>query len=139
MTGDIFNKMKGQVTCSAEGPSGGPTIPLDCEAWGLAPWVDTLAPAESYVKPEDLESKIKRRSAELWKRQKRGGFISGKEKNLLNTERRGFGIPVEPIKRGEFELGRNESCPCGSGKKFKKCCIGKFPDGSDPRFTLEWR
>ena len=22
-------------------------------------------------------------------------------------------------------LGRNEPCPCGSGKKFKKCC-GKF-------------
>jgi preprotein translocase subunit SecA len=21
--------------------------------------------------------------------------------------------------------GRNEPCPCGSGKKFKKCCIGK--------------
>lgn len=22
-------------------------------------------------------------------------------------------------------VGRNEPCPCGSGKKFKKCCIGK--------------
>ena len=22
--------------------------------------------------------------------------------------------------------GRNESCPCGSGKKFKKCCMGQF-------------
>jgi uncharacterized protein YecA (UPF0149 family) len=21
-------------------------------------------------------------------------------------------------------IGRNELCPCGSGKKFKKCCIG---------------
>jgi len=21
--------------------------------------------------------------------------------------------------------GRNDSCPCGSGKKFKKCCEGK--------------
>ena len=21
------------------------------------------------------------------------------------------------------EIGRNESCPCGSGKKFKKCCM----------------
>ena len=23
------------------------------------------------------------------------------------------------------KIGRNEHCPCGSGKKFKKCCIGK--------------
>src|SRR5690625_778197 len=23
------------------------------------------------------------------------------------------------------KIGRNEPCPCGSGKKYKKCCIGK--------------
>lgn len=23
------------------------------------------------------------------------------------------------------EAGRNEPCPCGSGKKHKKCCMGK--------------
>lgn len=23
------------------------------------------------------------------------------------------------------KIGRNEACPCGSGKKFKKCCLGK--------------
>ncbi len=23
------------------------------------------------------------------------------------------------------KAGRNEACPCGSGKKFKKCCYGK--------------
>ena len=22
--------------------------------------------------------------------------------------------------------GRNDPCPCGSGKKFKKCCLEKF-------------
>ena len=24
-----------------------------------------------------------------------------------------------------MKFGRNDSCPCGSGKKYKKCCIGK--------------
>jgi hypothetical protein len=24
-------------------------------------------------------------------------------------------------------VGRNNPCPCGSGKKFKKCCMGKYP------------
>ena len=23
------------------------------------------------------------------------------------------------------ETGRNDPCPCGSGRKFKKCCLGK--------------
>ncbi|MGK5094457.1 SEC-C metal-binding domain-containing protein [Deltaproteobacteria bacterium TL4] len=25
----------------------------------------------------------------------------------------------------QFTVGRNDPCPCGSGKKFKKCCIGE--------------
>jgi uncharacterized protein len=25
------------------------------------------------------------------------------------------------------KTGRNDPCPCGSGKKYKKCCLGKLP------------
>ncbi len=25
------------------------------------------------------------------------------------------------------DIGRNDPCPCGSGKKYKKCCGGKTP------------
>ncbi len=28
----------------------------------------------------------------------------------------------EPVRREEPKVGRNDPCPCGSGKKFKKCC-----------------
>ncbi len=28
----------------------------------------------------------------------------------------------EPVVRGAPKVGRNDHCPCGSGKKFKKCC-----------------
>ena len=28
----------------------------------------------------------------------------------------------EPYRRTQPKVGRNEPCPCGSGKKFKKCC-----------------
>ena len=28
----------------------------------------------------------------------------------------------EPIRREEPKVGRNDPCPCGSGKKYKKCC-----------------
>ncbi|MDR1204861.1 MAG: DnaJ domain-containing protein [Peptococcaceae bacterium] len=30
--------------------------------------------------------------------------------------------PAEPIRRIGPKVGRNDPCPCGSGKKFKKCC-----------------
>jgi len=40
-------------------------------------------------------------------------------------ERHGFARPVSrgeiPV-RSSFEPGRNDPCPCGSGKKYKKCC-----------------
>ena len=27
-----------------------------------------------------------------------------------------------PVRRETPKVGRNELCPCGSGKKFKRCC-----------------
>ena len=31
-------------------------------------------------------------------------------------------MPSEPV-RSASKIGRNEPCPCGSGKKYKKCCL----------------
>jgi uncharacterized protein YecA (UPF0149 family) len=31
----------------------------------------------------------------------------------------------KPVKRDEAKVGRNDPCSCGSGKKFKQCCINK--------------
>lgn len=33
-------------------------------------------------------------------------------------------VVQEPIKRDAAKVGRNDPCPCGSGKKYKKCCGG---------------
>ncbi len=30
--------------------------------------------------------------------------------------------PVQQVVRGAAKVGRNDPCPCGSGKKYKKCC-----------------
>ncbi|QNM97030.1 DUF1186 domain-containing protein [Chitinimonas koreensis] len=30
--------------------------------------------------------------------------------------------PQQPVRREEPKVGRNDPCPCGSGKKYKKCC-----------------
>ena len=34
-------------------------------------------------------------------------------------------LEKEPVKRTAPKVGRNDPCPCGSGKKFKQCCMGK--------------
>ncbi|RLD42147.1 MAG: hypothetical protein DRI89_08020 [Bacteroidetes bacterium] len=34
-------------------------------------------------------------------------------------------IPITEPVRTDPKIGRNEPCPCGSGKKYKKCCMNK--------------
>jgi uncharacterized protein YecA (UPF0149 family) len=32
--------------------------------------------------------------------------------------------PPPPVENKFKTVGRNDPCPCGSGKKYKKCCLG---------------
>lgn len=34
----------------------------------------------------------------------------------------GHALPPDTYRRETPKVGRNEPCPCGSGKKYKKCC-----------------
>jgi SEC-C motif-containing protein len=34
----------------------------------------------------------------------------------------GEAVAPKPVVRSTPKVGRNDPCPCGSGKKFKKCC-----------------
>jgi preprotein translocase subunit SecA len=38
------------------------------------------------------------------------------------TESRAEAVNLEPIRNLGGKVGRNDPCPCGSGKKFKNCC-----------------
>lgn len=46
---------------------------------------------------------------------------------LLELQSRYKEMKVEPTKeqllRNPARIGRNEKCPCGSGSKFKHCCL----------------
>lgn len=37
------------------------------------------------------------------------------------------------VKAKPVQAGRNEPCPCGSGKKFKRCCLR-----SEPTAESDW-
>ncbi|GHU77299.1 hypothetical protein FACS1894188_11300 [Clostridia bacterium] len=36
---------------------------------------------------------------------------------MMSTQKR-----HEAMNPGTYKVGRNDPCPCGSGKKYKKCC-----------------
>jgi len=46
---------------------------------------------------------------------------------LWHREAEGAKTPPRPAARTQANprIGRNDPCPCGSGKKYKKCCMGK--------------
>ena len=31
--------------------------------------------------------------------------------------------PLLPVRRDDAKVGRNDPCSCGSGKKYKQCCM----------------
>ena len=36
-------------------------------------------------------------------------------------------VPNDPYVNPLRAVGRNDPCPCGSGEKYKRCCLGKLP------------
>ena len=34
-------------------------------------------------------------------------------------------VKKQPVRKSEKKVGPNDPCPCGSGKKYKKCCMHK--------------
>lgn len=41
------------------------------------------------------------------------------------------------MKRSPPRIGRNDACPCGSGKKFKRCCLRDQNDTQDSEMANE--
>jgi preprotein translocase subunit SecA len=50
-------------------------------------------------------------------------FRHKESKNVSYSSGEGGGKPkAAPVKRAAPKVGRNDPCPCGSGKKYKNCC-----------------
>jgi preprotein translocase subunit SecA len=46
------------------------------------------------------------------------------KKSLPGADDEPLPPPPEPV-HTDAEPGRNDPCPCGSGKKYKQCCLKK--------------
>ena len=72
--------------------------------------VENIFLVELYT-PEEIEQLKKKQQKELEMQ-----LEAHKEQEKLNEQG-----DKAPIRRGSQKVGRNEPCPCGSGKKFKHC------------------
>ena len=50
-----------------------------------------------------------------------GNTMEINPKGAVNRAPTSKSAPPQPVRREEAKVGRNEPCPCGSGKKYKKC------------------
>jgi hypothetical protein len=46
---------------------------------------------------------------------------------LARAQKRLQSLSADPLPAGSHKIGRNEPCPCGSGRKYKHCCLNKPP------------
>ena len=118
---------------------------LKRETYLLASWHDTTRPADLGLdKDEDVEWQ-----GLVIKAAEKGGptddrgtvefvatFTAGgnahrmhEKSRFVKEEGRWFyvdgDVKAQPIPAAASKVGRNEPCPCGSGKKYKKCCLAK--------------
>lgn len=58
-----------------------------------------------------------------------GRIYSAQQVAAMDEEKRAYmkEMQIEPTAKqmSKRRVGRNDFCPCGSGKKFKKCCLVK--------------
>lgn len=84
----------------------------------------------SFIKNKIKDPSVKQKFIELAKRMEKDGvdmnspkamkkWVKEHEKELKEEQQGGY--KVQTIVKDD-EPGRNDPCPCGSGKKYKKCC-----------------
>lgn len=82
---------------------------LDTIAFRLDYWAE-----RGEFTKKDVDGKLVPPSKDLTKEQKE------KISMLLHMQSRVMG--EDTIRRPPNHVGQNDKCPCGSGRKFKKCC-----------------
>jgi hypothetical protein len=78
-------------------------------AFGMLPWVAQLERPEELYYPAEMERAL---------------GLEWTPDAVEKVYERHKGGKQEPVVRGGPRVGRNEPCPCRSGRKYKRCCGG---------------
>lgn len=97
----------------------------DDDRWTFASWAAYLAGRRDHVTPRHLKEFDKNPDeARAMLRREIGAQLRAAYETFRDRAR---AASLEAKGRGSSpatKVGRNEPCPCGSGKKFKRCCAG---------------
>jgi len=115
-----------------EGATLDPDWVADEERWSFATWAAYLGDRQDLVPAPLLEKLDKNeKKATTMLREDMGDAILEAYNAFLPLRGAPPGTklpPKQPVR--STRVGRNDACPCGSGKKFKRCCIGSPPPGT---------
>ena len=91
---------------------------LSLEVIDAPPTTDDIGVVEFIVKyiEEDVEHELQERS--LFQMRAGRWYYIGEAPKARATMNQGS-------KNANSKINRNDHCPCGSGKKYKKCCLGQ--------------
>ena len=94
---------------------------LSREAWAplMVGHPDWFTPFMRLGTDEGLAITNKEEDAEHWMNEVEPALL---QLHDFWLERRQLSPPRDPVVRNSPKVGRNAPCPCGSGKKYKKCC-----------------
>ncbi|MGF1581869.1 MAG: SEC-C metal-binding domain-containing protein [Gemmataceae bacterium] len=45
------------------------------------------------------------------------------QQQAIQNSQQAEGVKAATIRNRKQKVGRNDPCPCGSGKKYKSCCL----------------
>ena len=95
------------------------------EHWTFASWAAYLSGKHDLVAPALLEEMDDDPDTKSTLRKQIGSIIVTTYETFLALRRRTL-TAAKPATSAP-RVGRNDPCPCGSGKKYKRCCIGGAP------------
>jgi len=88
---------------------------------------DLLAKIDNHVARRILRVEVGLRQQSTGVQEGRGKMINPNQPQPEQTsQNQEQGKKIQPIVSDQPSPGRNDPCPCGSGKKYKKCCYPKY-------------
>ena len=91
---------------------------------------DTIMGAMSSLDPKQFKENYEKltEAVEAEEERKKSDDVALDGDALEAMKRMGYIRKTRPIVRDNKKIGRNDKCPCGSGLKYKDCCMnsGKY-------------
>ncbi len=78
--------------------------------------------ATNLVAIENVKNMLARQAVAQGGGAETAGAVAARSASRGKVQGEGVKLPTVTIKKNLPKVGRNEPCPCGSGKKFKQCC-----------------